>query len=657
MSKTENRKIGNRAIVAWLLSTGVIVACVAFVIGRKWPIETITNLFASADATVASPPWSTFARSDLQRYEMMRVQVGSKVYIFSGFYTPDTKATARVESLDLLTGKWARLADMPVAVTHATPVNVRDTVWIAGGFEGDHPGPATARVWRYAITSDSWSEGPPLPAPRGSGALVAAGDTLHYFGGFLSDRDSNSADHWRLVIGESTWKSAAPFPSPRGHMSAMRVGNQLYAFGGSDRHDPRPVDVALVDRFEMHRGLWSAAPSLPAAVSHTEPATMLYGADVVIVGGRSKPTMRENTDDVLLFESGIERWTHLGHAPMPMLGGFAAILGDTLYAGLGAAEGNLPVNLEVWRRPLRNIWWAGTSMPVALGEVSAGILGNKLYVVGQGARVTLEYDIAGGLWHTVPSGGRPAIGNHHAAEVVNGKWMLFGGLGGASEGIVQVFDPLTGVWVLGPRMPFAAGASASAAIANRVYVAGGIVENRTTASTAMFDTETQQWSTVAPMPRPRNHAASATDGSKLYVFGGRGPGSGDSNVVANGFDDVQIYDPINNRWTVSDGGALSPKPMPFPRGGMGKAIYLDGEFWVIGGETESGVGATPQKTFARVDIFNPVRNEWRVGPPLNTARHGIFPVLHDGRVFVAGGGVMAGHSSSAILEVLWPRTR
>ena len=34
-----------------------------------------------------------------------------------------------------------------------------------------------------------------------------------------------------------------------------------------------------------------------------------------------------------------------------------------------------------------------------------------------------------------------------------------------------------------------------------------------------------------------------------------------------------------------------------------------------------------------------------------TARHGIYPVLDGDRIYVAGGGVTAGASSSALLEV------
>ena len=110
--------------------------------------------------------------------------IDGTLYLLGGFWTNDPKATPRVDALDLSTRTWRLLKDMPVALTHATAANVRGTVWLAGGFEGDHPGPATSRVWQWSPETDTWSQGPSLPAPRGGGALVAVGDTLHYFGGY-----------------------------------------------------------------------------------------------------------------------------------------------------------------------------------------------------------------------------------------------------------------------------------------------------------------------------------------------------------------------------------------------------------------------------------------------------------------------------------------
>jgi len=224
---------------------------------------------------------------------------------------------------------------------------------------------------------------------------------------------------------------------------------------------------------------------------------------------------------------------------------------------------------------------------------------------------------------------------------------------------VQVYDPATNRWSLGADMPFAAGSSSSAVISGRVYVAGGIIGSTSTSRAARYDPVNNAWTELPPMPAARNHAASGTDGRRFYIFGGRGPGSGDSNTVANGFDTVQIYDPVRNVWLTSDAPAGSGsatgstlRPLPQARGGTGKALFYRGNFFVFGGETLTGAGATLQHVYDRVDVYNPLANTWRLAAPMPTARHGVFPLLYAGRAYLPGGGIRSGNSSSAVLEVL-----
>jgi N-acetylneuraminic acid mutarotase len=87
---------------------------------------------------------------------------------------------------------------------------------------------------------------------------------------------------------------------------------------------------------------------------------------------------------------------------------------------------------------------------------------------------------------------------------------------------------------------------------------------------------------------------------------------------------------------------------------MGKAAYLDGEFWVFGGETVDAPGASREGTFARVDVYDPRANRWRSGPRMPTPRHGTFPLADDGRIYLLGGGVHSGGSASTAAEILIP---
>ena len=280
-------------------------------------------------------------------------------------------------------------------------------------------------------------------------------------------------------------------------------------------------------------------------------------------------------------------------------------------------------------------------MPVALGEVAAGVIKGRIYVVGEGDSATLGYDSRDGEWTRLAR--RPFQGHHHVAEVYRGKLYLLGGLG-SGAGKVQIYDPVADEWTVGADMPFAAGSVSTALIRGKIYVAGGIVGSRTTDQVARYNVAKNVWKVLPAMPAGRNHAASGRDGRYFYVFGGRGPGSGDANYVANGFDTVQRYDPVKNRWTIR-------RPLPQARGGMGKAVFLDGELYVRGGETATGAGATEHRVYSRVDIYNPATNKWRKGRAMATARHGIFPVRLKGDIYIPGGGVHAGASKSDVMEV------
>ena len=203
-------------------------------------------------------------------------------------------------------------------------------------------------------------------------------------------------------------------------------------------------------------------------------------------------------------------------------------------------------------------------------------------------------------------------------------------------------------------MPWAAGSASAVAMSGMIYVCGGIVGNGTIPTSGVYDQGTDSWNSIADMPVGRNHTAAATDGSKFYIFGGRGPGSGDTNMTTNGFADVQIYDSLTDTWEWSGTPGSQLLPLPQARGGMGSAVFFDGEFYVIGGETLNGSGATSDGVYDRVDIYDPLTNSWRLGPPMPTARHGIYPIIFGNQIYLPGGGIVASHSSSNILEIYAP---
>lgn len=288
-------------------------------------------------------------------------------------------------------------------------------------------------------------------------------------------------------------------------------------------------------------------------------------------------------------------------------------------------------------------WRDGSVLPLALGEVAAGVIDGVIYIFGQGDARTFARNVLQRSWSYNNLAQRPFPGNHHGLEVTGGKVYLIGGLDGGSAGKVQIYDPQTNTWTVGAPMPWNGGSVVTGLIDGRIYVGGGVLQGAGTAGNfAVYDPALDAWTSLGAMPTAVNHAAAGTDGERLFVFGGRQG----QNVPQPGFDDVQIYDPVMDTWETSDAGDVPA--MPLARGGTGRAVYSRGNFYIMGGEDATNA-------FADVQVYDPVDETWSLERPMPTARHGIYPVEFEGRVFVFGGGLNAGFGTSAVSETFSPR--
>lgn len=288
-------------------------------------------------------------------------------------------------------------------------------------------------------------------------------------------------------------------------------------------------------------------------------------------------------------------------------------------------------------------WKSDLLAPTALGEIAAGIVNGVLYAVGAGSTQTLGFDFSDGTW-TNALAVRPYPGDHSGAEVIGSKLYLFGGLGGNSGNKVQIYNAENNSWSLGAQIPLGSGAASTALIDGKVYYAGGTDGSSTRENAYKYDVTLNSWSAISPMPPGygRHHAASGTDGARFFIFGGRDGG----NTVSNGYAHVLIYNPSTNLWSVNSDGGQNVPPLPQARGGMGKAVFFNGEFYVIGGEV-------PSQVFKRVDVYNPTTRTWRRDADLITGRHGSFPLAWNGKIFVPLGGTAVGGTQSKLNEYLY----
>jgi N-acetylneuraminic acid mutarotase len=217
----------------------------------------------------------------------------------------------------------------------------------------------------------------------------------------------------------------------------------------------------------------------------------------------------------------------------------------------------------------------------------------------------------------------------------------------AAEGIPQ--SP----WARAAPMPTSRSELAAAALAGRIYVAGGIAQWGTTAAFEAYDPATDRWEELegrlyvvggvgpaseeiwvydpamdsweaapAPLPTQREHLAVTVLDGKLYAVGGRWGDAG--NLAA-----LEIYDPAAGTWTRGP-------DLPTPRSGL-TASVLKGRIHVVGGESLSLT-----RTFGEHEAYDPSSKAWSTLADLPTPRHGLASAAVGGRWYVIGGGAKAG---------------
>ncbi|WP_052351753.1 Kelch repeat-containing protein [Deinococcus pimensis] len=254
-------------------------------------------------------------------FEAQGAAVGGRLYVFGGFdryVNLLPKVTTRVSAFDPATGEWQARAPLPEGLTHAGVAVDGSTVYLAGGFVGDHPGPATSHVRAYDTTTDRWSSRPDLPGARGGGALVRLGRDLHFFGGTQRSGDTylkDFGDHWVLNLDAPAqgWQSRAPLPNPRNHMAGVVIGGEILAVGGQHLGDEVSGNQSSVERYDPATDTWETRADLPLPLSHTSSSTFVWRDQVLVVGGVTNGQRKSAT--VWSYDPLSNRWTALSSLP------------------------------------------------------------------------------------------------------------------------------------------------------------------------------------------------------------------------------------------------------------------------------------------------------------------------------------------------------
>jgi N-acetylneuraminic acid mutarotase len=304
---------------------------------------TFTGIFEDFDVVPAplrgfsTINWATRATSPMKRSEAQGIAVGGKLYVFGGYKDSTFVPQVRSDVYDPATNTWKQIANLPIATTHAGVASIDGSIYVAGGYitnGGSGQIFATTNVWRYDIASNTWSASTPLPAARGSGALVALGTTLHFFGGADASR-VDKGDHWILdtASGSPSWVASVALPNARSHMGYVALNGKVWAVGGQ-----KGVDANLVTQNSVHvwdpafPTMWIPMANLPRALSHISTTTVVADGRIVVMAG--EVLHGTSISDVSAYDPISNTWRSLSPLPAKRYSGVGGWINNKLlYTG------------------------------------------------------------------------------------------------------------------------------------------------------------------------------------------------------------------------------------------------------------------------------------------------------------------------------------
>jgi hypothetical protein len=223
---------------------------------------------------------------------------------------------------------------------------------------------------------------------------------------------------------------------------------------------------------------------------------------------------------------------------------------------------------------------------------------------------------------------RGTVTDHTGAIVANAAVTLTGNAqadritNSGANGVYTFADVPPGPYVVTVTPP--AGFTIGAASTVSVTVTSGVQAN---ASAIVLKREgVGEWGQRAGLLVANSEFALAESNGRIYVMGGY-PASRITSRT------LQIYDIASNSWEL---GPDLPQP-----NNHGMAAAVNGKIYLIGGQTtDDQQGATAVDHVYELD---PANGTWVEKARMPTARSGGVAVVHNGRIYVAGGRVPRGN--------------
>jgi hypothetical protein len=313
-----------------------------------------TPMAVGPEAAPSQPLWVHRAPLPERRTEVSVTTDGHYIYLVGGFGPPegDERATAprtlwRYDPGSDASGtdEWIALTEIPEGVHHAPFQYQGGRLYILGGFRETGFDPV-ANVRIYDLARGEWSEGAPMPTPRGASGWTVLDGRIHVIGGNAAGPDAHDHAGERMTDDNSVntheaydpatdrWVRLRPMPTPRNHLGAATADGRIHAVLG--RADGN-FTMTTHEIYDPTTDAWTSGPPVPTGRSGV--AVLEHGGYVYAFGGeRLDSPNRRTFNDAERFDPRANRWERLPPMPTARHGLGAAAVNGSIYVISGGPQ-------------------------------------------------------------------------------------------------------------------------------------------------------------------------------------------------------------------------------------------------------------------------------------------------------------------------------
>ena len=284
--------------------------------------------------------------------------------------------------------RWHSAPPLPAPTQEVYCTTWNGRIVVAGGLRS--PADSDRRFTTLRATAlfdpatDTWREGPDLPAPRHHIVLASAGGTVYGFGGFVGEGLSNGFQFRDDVYAfdGTQWRRVGAMPRPLGETVALALEDRVHLVTGSLHGADAQGASGTHLVYDPGADAWSTAAPVPTARSSATGAVI--DGQLYVAAGRAPNGGLTNLGALERYDPATDTWTELRPVPQPSGGLAGAALDGTLYVFGGEYfDGDGGVYEHTWAYdPAADAWTEQPPMPTPRHGLAGTAIDGRVFAIG-----------------------------------------------------------------------------------------------------------------------------------------------------------------------------------------------------------------------------------------------------------------------------------